>query len=400
MNKKKNSKSIPKQIAWLHPHFYNWMGGHQYILEVAQRLQNEYGYSITIYTAGLSPKAKAKFTAAKIQTRSLLGISTSSPVYWVFLPVFLFFEYLILKWRYKLSPHSIIISSMFPATFVAKMLTKHSLILCYEPFAFFYDQNFLSGFSAPTRVFFKIMKELYGTLDSDALHAAKAIITLSAYNRLWIRKCYGAVKMLIAYEGVDTDFFKPTKNVQLSKKYQKYQVIFHSTDYTSIKGTEYLIQAIPLIKKVIPNLRLIISETLPDSLYKKNITKLVKKLKVSDVVEFVGFLPYELLPAYLSLARLVVQPSIQQSMNMTIKEAMACRTAIITSPEGKEQTANGEAGFLVAPQDTQKLSEQIVKCLKNDRIVSQMGTRGLDIIKKKFSWDRVTKVFAQELQEV
>jgi glycosyltransferase involved in cell wall biosynthesis len=389
-----------KTLYWLHPHFYNWMGGHQYILEVAQRLQTEYKYKIVILTAGLSSKAQQKFKSHNIETHTLLGLSTFSPFYWIFLPFFLILEVALLKWKFRVPQNAVIISSMFPATFLARMITKRNLILCYEPFAFFYDQNFLTGFSLPVRGFFKLMNFIYGPLDKYALFQAKAVITLSKYNQKWIRKCYGLATAAVAYEGVNTHFFKPTRGKKIRTKYKAHKVIFHSTDYTKIKGTEYLINALPLVKKEVPNVRLVISETLPNSPNKKKIIDLIKKLKLSKAVEFSGFIDYELLPEYFSVAKVVVQPSIQQSMNMTVKEAMACGTAIITSPEGDEQTAHGEAGYLVDPLNTPLLAKHIVKCLKTDRMVSMMGKRGLSIIRKKFSWEAVTQVFANKLKAI
>src|SRR5258708_3745819 len=225
---KMSKTNLQKTIYWLHPHFYNWMGGHQYILEVAQRLQSTYGYKVVILTAGLSSKAKQKFSAAKITTHSLLKISTFSPIYWIFLPVFLIIETAILKWKYKLSQNSIIIGSMFPTTFLSRTITTKNIILCYEPFSFFYDQNFLSGFSSAVRIFFKVMKFIYGPLDKYALHQAKSVITLSRYNQKWIQKCYGLATAVVAYEGVNTDFFKPTKDKKLPKKNAKNSLIFHS----------------------------------------------------------------------------------------------------------------------------------------------------------------------------
>jgi len=172
----------------------------------------------------------------------------------------------------------------------------------------------------------------------------------------------------------------------------------NSTDYTKIKGTEFLIRALPFVKTAVPNVRVIISETLPNSPQKQPILKLIEELQLTDVVEFAGYIDYDLLPAYFSLAKVVVQPSIQQSMNMTVKEAMACGTAVITSPEGSEQTANGEAGFLVHPRDKKLLGQTIAKCLKNDTMISIMGKKGLRIIHKKFSWDAVTSVFAEKIK--
>ncbi len=97
---------------------------------------------------------------------------------------------------------------------------------------------------------------------------------------------------------------------------------------------------------------------------------------------------------------MVVQPSIEQSMSLSIKEAMACETPVITSPEGREQTEDGEAGFLVDPRDTGRLAKKIVELIKNSFRAQKMGSRGRKVVFQKFSWDAVAERFWQAICEV
>lgn len=388
-----------KTLYWIHPHFYNWMGGHKYIYEVIKRLQADHNFKVTLITSGLSPEARQKFEKILTPILTLSGFSTNSPIYWMFLPFFLRWENHKLQSIVKKNPNAGFISSMFPANTLASSLSKNSVQLCYEPFAFFYDQSFLSGFSLPYRLFAGWVKICYQNLDRQSVKQNKAILTLSEYNRQWIQKTYN-VDSIPVYEGVDLEFFKPTTNEALVKKYQQKLVIFHSTDYTPIKGTTYLLDALPHVLKKFPQAVLIISETLPNSPNKPALLDKVQRLGLEKHVEFGGFLPYDLLPAYLSLAKVVVQPSIQQSMNLTVKEAMACQTPIITSLEGGEQTADNEAGFLVDSTDTTLLAEKIRLCLSQQKLSQRLGLKGRKIIQQKFSWDSVTQKIAIVLHSV
>lgn len=388
----------PQKVYWLHPHFYNWMGGHKFIYEVITRLKNEYQVEVTLITSGLSKSAEKKWLAAKVPIIKLSGFSTNTPFYWVFLPFFLMWEKWYLKSIKKIDLKAAFISSMFPSNTLAMNLSQKTAQLCYEPFAFFYDQNFLDGFPLTYRLFAHFTKFLYQGLDRRSVRHNQVICTLSEYNRAWIKDAY-QVDSVAVYEGVDTEFFRHRVSARLREKYQGQEVIFHSTDYTPIKGTLLLLKALPEIIEKVPQVKLVISETLPNSPLKNEVVALVETLKLGHYVEFAGFLPYDELPEYLSLAKVVVQPSIQQSMNLTVKEAMACGTPIITSLEGHEQTKNGEAGFLLDPTQTSNLAAQTVRCVRDKTLAKKMGQTGRQIIEKKFSWESVTKKIYQSLQK-
>src|SRR5260221_91825 len=123
-------KKEPQTLYWLHPHFYNWMGGHKYILEVTKRLKKNHGYNVTLITSGLTKEARQKFAKEKIEIITLFGWSTNSVFYWIFLPFFLKAE----KWRLKnivkIDSNALFISSLFPSNSLSLSLSKRTLQIC------------------------------------------------------------------------------------------------------------------------------------------------------------------------------------------------------------------------------------------------------------------------------
>jgi len=383
------------KIAWLHSHFLNWMGGHKYIFEVTKRLAKE--HEIIVLTSIASKYAQVQFDSINIPLKTLNCCSTNDPLYWLFLPAMVKKEVENLK---RICNTDVVIASYFPANLWAMELKKPYLQICYEPLAFFYDHRFLQEYSLPVRVFLKIMKLLYQNWDKEALLTAKKVITLSEYNRNWIVDCYGRDDIVVNYEGVDINFFKPRRNNHLDKKYKGLKIIFHSTDFTPIKGTDILIRTLPLVLGKVPNLRVLISSTLSNQSEKGKMIKLAKKLDIESYFEFLGFIDYALLPSYYSLADIVVQPSRGQSMSLTVKEAMACETPIITCVEGREQTKDGDAGFLVDINDRQTLANRIIKILSNNKLSKNLGKRGREIINDKFTWDHVSLIIEENLKQL
>lgn len=373
-----------RRIYWLHSHFLNWMGGHKYIYEVSKRLARK--YDLYIVSDCFSTDAIEKFHDSSVKTLQLGTASTNNIFYWLFLPFFIVRNFYRLK-KY-LRQQDIIITSMFPMNVIAMLLKNQSIQLCYEPFAFFYDKNFINGFTFFQKIFIYLAKFSYSPIDKLATSKAKIVLTLSDFNRDWIKRVYH-VNSEVVYEGVDTNFFKKRHDKQLEKKYKAYKIVFHSTDFTRIKGTEYLFKAMHNIGKNVPNIKLLITNTIQNDLAKRELLEFAREKGFDESVEFLGFLPYKMLPSYLSLANVVVQPSVGQSMNLTVKEAMSCGTPVITSIEGKEQFSNGTAGFHVNPKNVSELSSKVLMIIKDNKFSKKMSLNGRKIIEQKFSWSAV-----------
>ena len=149
----------------------------------------------------------------------------------------------------------------------------------------------------------------------------------------------------------------------------------------------------PSIVSVFPETVLLISSTVHNSKEVNKYLQLAKKGGFNKNVQFLGRLDYRLLPAYYSIANVVVQPSIEQNMSLPVKEAMACETPVITLNEGWEQTPNGKAGFLVNTKKPVEITNAITKILADKRMALRMGREGRKIVLNKFTWDSVANMF-------
>jgi glycosyltransferase involved in cell wall biosynthesis len=381
------------KIYWCHSHFLHWLGSSKYIFEVVKVLSKK--YKVTIVASVLSPQAVSNFTSIGIRTVSLNDKSTNSILYWLNLKRNINRESE--KLRKIVSPNDLIISSMFPMNCIAERLSNMHIQCCWEPYALFYDNNYIEGFSWLQKIFIFFVSFFYRNLDLTSTRKAAKIITLSEFTKVWIGKIYKRKDALISYEGVDTKFFKKSKNANLENKYRGKKIIFHSTDFTAVKGTKYLIDTFPKVLKVFPNTKLLISSTIDNPHEKRKYMYVAKNFGFDKNIEFLGSVDYKLLPAYYSLAGVVVQPSIKQNMSLPVKEAMSCETPIVTLKEGYEQTPDGWAGLLVDSRNSEEIAEAIIKIIGNEKLSIKMGKIGRKIILRKFSWDRVAKVFDEAI---
>jgi len=389
-------------IIWLHTHFLYWMGGTKFIHQVIKELKKKNNIkNITVIVENTSDFANKQFKELSIELISLNSKTSTSVIYWALLPFFLINNYFkiksILKSKKLNKKNSIIISSMFPMNFIANLFELKHVQNCYEPFAFFYDRNFISQFPLLKKTFITILSFFYSPLDKWSTKKSTVLLTLNNTTKKMIKNIYD-VDCIKTQAGVNSDLFKPYVSIKIKNKYKNQKIAIHSTDYSPVKGTDLVIKAFAVASKKIPNARLLITTTIDDSQRKSELIKLAKNLKVKNKIDFLGFLPIEELPQYYSLANVMIQGAYSESsgttsMSLPIKEAMCCETPAIRPDIGGEDVIDGKSGFLVDPRKTLLLAEKMKILLKNDKLSKKMGKVGREYIKNKYTWENTAKIF-------
>ena len=124
------------------------------------------------------------------------------------------------------------------------------------------------------------------------------------------------------YNGVDTDFFSPLEDSTMAKDTLsvsgKY-VLLYLGRLASFKGISYLLRAMPSLKDDIRDVTLLIAGR---GELEGELRDEAAKLGVSDVVEFRGYVPQELLPTYYGASDIVVVPSTHEVGGIVPLEAM------------------------------------------------------------------------------
>jgi phosphatidyl-myo-inositol alpha-mannosyltransferase len=154
------------------------------------------------------------------------------------------------------------------------------------------------------------------------------------------------------------------------------------------KGLNFLLEAYPLIKREIPQSRLVIVG--PET--KQKYEHIVKKLSLADVL-FTGYVPNEALPAYYQTCDVFCSPATGgESFGIVLLEAMAASKAIVASSiDGYASLINnGVEGLMVPPKDVVALANTIITLLKDEPKRHEMGIHGRQKA-EQYSWSNVAK---------
>jgi glycosyltransferase involved in cell wall biosynthesis len=201
-----------------------------------------------------------------------------------------------------------------------------------------------------------------------------------------------AEKIFTAQLGVTQEFRPIRDETILQQTRQKYQLPEHFLLYVGTieprKNLPTLLQAYAAVADQMSAHRLVVVGL--KGWMVRNIGQNSGQLKISDKVHFTGYVEQPDLPVIYNLADVFVYPSVYEGFGLPVLEAMACGTPVITSNVSSLPEIVGDAGVLLAPNDTQALGRSMLELI-NDPIQRQR----LSIMGQEraaaFSWKRTAE---------
>jgi glycosyltransferase involved in cell wall biosynthesis len=204
-------------------------------------------------------------------------------------------------------------------------------------------------------------------------------------------------KIDVIPNGVDVEKFKP---VDVDKN--KNTIFFLSLldEFHKYKGLDYLLKALQQVKKVIPDVKLIIGGK---GVLLDYYSKMANDMGLNNV-EFHGFIPDEKIAEYYSRSSVFVLPSIsskQEGFGIVALEALACETPVISTEivGVASDVKKSKSGIIVPPMDVDELAGAIIKVL-NDENATSMGLRGRKLVEDKYTWSGIAKMTEKVYKEL
>jgi len=386
------------RVAWLHENFLYWNGGVKYILEVSRRLKGK--CALDVYVTKASVDNKRIFSQAGIEVKEFSNIASDDLRYWILYPYYIWAN--TDKLKRLLAEYDVLISSSPTTSLIAANLDKRTIAIFFEPNGWIYSPTYIKGLPIIQRYLLRGARPFASIYDKRVMRRADKLVVTDEFTASRGQKIYGRLPEVI-YVGVDSELFTRKRNPALEANYAGYDVILHSATYLNpVKGTRFLIEALPKIVSQVPNCRLLILNPHKDEKARAELMSLARSLKVASNIEFLPFIREEDLPYYYSLAKVVVQPSLYESTRMALVEAAACGTPGVSFSGGSagEDVVHGETGFIAPMGDTDALAKMIIKLLKDRELRQAMGKASRERAKRLFSWDRNSETMWKYIEEL
>jgi glycosyltransferase involved in cell wall biosynthesis len=336
-------------------------GMEAYVQELAKHLVEEKIYPIVITRQFEGLRTHEKKNGIKVHRVSWLS------GFWLRGPSFNFFSFI----KSLSLDFDIILTNGLPSTVFGYILSKiKNKPLVAVPHGTLHNQRRYG--QVITKIAYFLEKYLYSGAN---------LVLLSDEEAKRFKESFGITKANIIPTPVNMDKFKPAAK---TKSKGKLKIVF-SGRLAEVKGLDYLLKAIPLLKG---NFELVI---LGAGSEEEKYKQLAKELRVENKVKFLGFITK--VNEILANADIFVLPSLSEGLPLSLLEAMASGCACVVTNIGLP-VKNNENALVVPAKNSEKLAEAINELIKNKNLRLKLGKSAINYV-KQFSWENAAKQFKQ-----
>jgi phosphatidylinositol alpha-1,6-mannosyltransferase len=172
----------------------------------------------------------------------------------------------------------------------------------------------------------------------------------------------------------------------LSKDTEIILTITRINRYEVYKGYDLVLQVLPDIVKLFPNVKYLLCGKY-GPFEETKLKQFVEQYKLADHFIFPGFIKEEELIDHYLLADVFVMPSKKEGFGIVFIEAAACGTPVIAGNKDGSVDAllNGQIGKLVDPDNLSEIKESIIDAIKNPVINNR------DLLLENFGFEQFKK---------
>ena len=221
-----------------------------------------------------------------------------------------------------------------------------------------------------------------------AIKHARAIICNSSYTAQEVARLTERPIAVIPFGCTVRD--RPS----IKKEIKERREILFAGRLIARKGLDYLLRAMPLIKKEIDVQLHVVGDGNMADAWKR----LACHLGIGESVTFHGTVSNERLESLYEAADIFVLPAIvddrgdTEGLGVVLIEALSfCTPAVASSVGGiPDIIVHEKTGLLVPQKDPEALANAVVRVLKDTVFAKRLAEEGLRRVRRYFDWDRIT----------
>jgi glycosyltransferase involved in cell wall biosynthesis len=317
----------------------------------------------------------------------------------------------------KLKRQPYIISSVFLSFYLLKLLPGYdivyvrefySVIITFFPRLFFrrklvfeingiaHEEQRLKGHS----LFNRILASAIQKAEKMAARCSDRIVSVTPQIASYLIQEFNCQpdKIEIVGNGVNRKRFYPFHDKTVLSEWRRRwgidpedTVIVFVGNLALWQGVSILVETAPRLLPGNDRLKFLI---VGDGILKTNLIKKVSETGLEKAFIFAGMVDHNEIPFFINLSDIGVAPFISERNRKTglsplkVYEYMACGKPVVSSKiESLEWIEEEGAGCLVEPGDVISLAKVLQDLVRNPHKRIEMGQRGLEIVREKFSWD-------------
>ena len=258
--------------------------------------------------------------------------------------------------------------------------------------------DFKFELAASKKIKYKISRYLWYSfikMQKQVAPKLQNIITVSQSSKKGIIEEFNCKKnnILVINNGLDTEEFSP---IEESVRDLNRLITTASAD-VPLKGLDYSLKALKILKKDNPNIHLIVIGSPKKGGHTE---RLIKELNIKDNVFFKKHISKEEIRKLYSTSSVAIVSSLYEGFGYPVIEAMSCEVPLIATNVSSIPELVGKYGLLIDPKDENLLSNKIKNVLSNYDEHKKTAIQGRQHIIKTFNWSKITNEYEKTIFKV
>ena len=220
-----------------------------------------------------------------------------------------------------------------------------------------------------------------GILEVETLKEVKNVIGRTDWDEACVKQINPNINYYFCNESLRESFYDKEWNLENCEKHS----VFVSQASYPIKGFHLMLEGFKEIVKKYPDAKLYTTgknpltikgmDKLKQSLYSKYLGKLIKKYKLENNVEFLGFLSEEKMAERFLKSNVFVSPSSIENSPNSVGEAMLLGVPTVSSDVGgvKNMLTHGKDGFIYPADEPYMIEYYVSKIFENSDLAKEIS---------------------------
>lgn len=221
-------------------------------------------------------------------------------------------------------------------------------------------------------------------IESFVFKKANTIMTPSKFLQDIIIKGYkiNPNKVIVNYNAAK----QPEEYTGVNFKEKKPHQILATARLTSWKGVDGIIKAVDIVRKRIPDIKLVVAGDGPEF---ENLKNLSKELGIENNVKFLGNVSKNETEALRKESTLYILNSTYEGLPHTVLTCFYIGIPVIATniPGTNEVAIDNETAVLIEPNNPEMLAKTIEELIEDKEKQNRLVTNGYKLLKEKFSWN-------------
>tara|TARA_B100000575_G_scaffold1511_1_gene1144 strand:- start:834 stop:2084 length:1251 start_codon:yes stop_codon:yes gene_type:complete len=222
----------------------------------------------------------------------------------------------------------------------------------------------------------------------------KNIITPSHSSKEGIIEEFNCFKdaVTVINNGLDTDEFSPIESVTPDP----FRLITTASADVPLKGLDYSLRALKLLKKEFPKIHLIVIGKIKEGGHTE---RLIRKLNISDCVFFKSNLSKNDIKELYASSSIAIVSSLYEGFGYPVIEAMSCEIPLIATNVSSIPELTSSFATLINSKDENAIEKNVKNILLNYKSYKERAIRGRNHIKQTFNWDKITSEYEKAIHK-